>query len=63
MNKIKKFFSEYSDELINRVHWPKTEDLQIQTIYVIIVSILFAIMIGLMDGVFSLTLRFLYDTF
>lgn len=54
-------FFQYSDELINKVHWPKLEELQIQTIYVIVASILFAILIGLTDSLFNFTMRFIYD--
>lgn len=61
MNKIKKLFFQYSDELINKVHWPKLEELQVQTIYVIIASILFAILIGLTDSLFNFSMRFIYD--
>jgi preprotein translocase SecE subunit len=61
MNKVRKIFFQYSDELINKVHWPKFEDLQVQTIYVIIISIMFAILIGLSDALISFTMRFIYD--
>lgn len=61
MNKIRKLFFQYSDELINKVHWPKMEELQVQTVYVIISSILIAILIGLADALFNFSLRFIYD--
>jgi preprotein translocase SecE subunit len=61
MNKIRKMFFQYSDELINKVHWPKLEELQVQTIYVIIASILFAVLIGLTDSLFNFSMRFIYD--
>ncbi len=61
MNKIRKIFFQYSDELINKVHWPKLEELQVQTVYVILASILFAILIGLTDSLFNFTMRFIYD--
>jgi len=61
MNKIRKMFFQYSDELINKVHWPKLEELQVQTIYVIIASILLAVLIGLTDSLFNFSMRFIYD--
>lgn len=61
MNKIRKVFFQYADELINKVHWPKLEELQVQTIYVIVASIIFAILIGLTDSLFNFSMRFIYD--
>ena len=63
MNRIKAAFKEYSDELLYKVQWPSLEELQSQTVTVLIASIIIALIIFLMDFVFNNTMGGLYSLF
>lgn len=53
MNRLKRWFNSYSDELMHRVTWPTADQLQKNTVTVLIASIMLAIVMGLMDLVFK----------
>lgn len=61
MEKLKLLFKEYSEEVRLKVTWPKYEELQDNTVTVLIASIILAIVIALMDLVFKYSLTFIYD--
>jgi preprotein translocase subunit SecE len=63
MDKIRRFFKAYSDELIKKVTWPSIEELQSSTVTVLFASLLLAIAIAVMDLVFSTGMEFVYDLF
>lgn len=63
MDKIRHFFKEYSDELIYKVQWPSLQDLQESTVAVFIASLIFALVIALMDFIFQNGLEILYSLF
>ncbi len=63
MEKIRKFFKVYVDELSNKVTWPKTDELQSQTITVLVASLVIAFVIFLMDISFNTALSFFYQLF
>ncbi|MDX1903418.1 MAG: preprotein translocase subunit SecE [Thermonemataceae bacterium] len=46
LNKVKSFFTESYDELVNKVTWLKYSTLQSQTTLVLVASIIFALIIG-----------------
>jgi preprotein translocase subunit SecE len=61
MEKLRLLFQEYSEEIRHRVTWPKYEELQDNTVTVLIASIILAVVIALMDLVFKYSLSFVYD--
>jgi preprotein translocase subunit SecE len=63
MNRLLNWFGLYREELVNKVQWPKAEDLQSNTITVLIASLILALVIALMDFVFNSGLGALYSLF
>ena len=63
MKKLRVFFLEYYDELQNKVTWPKFEELQGNTIAVLVASLLLAIVVFGMDYGFSEGMKALYSLF
>lgn len=63
MNKVVEFFSASWDEVKHNVTWPKLGELQASTTLVLIGSLVFAAVVGLMDFVFENALNFLYQSF
>ncbi len=53
MRKIVKYFKETYDELVNKVTWPTAKDLQSSVIVVSIASLIIALVVMLMDWIFS----------
>ncbi|MEZ4984525.1 MAG: preprotein translocase subunit SecE [Saprospiraceae bacterium] len=51
MDKIKLYFSESYNELVHRVSWPSWSSLQSHTILVLVASIIFALLILVMDAI------------
>ena len=58
MSKIFSFFREVKAEL-EKVTWPKREDLVGSVVIVCILAVAFAAVIGVMDSVISTTIRWL----
>lgn len=50
------------DELVNKVSWPKRDQLISSSIIVMIASIIIALVILLMDRVLDVIMRFVYGT-
>ena len=63
MDKLKAWFSTYSDELLYKVQWPSIPELQSSTITVLVASLLIALAIFLMDFASSNILDLLYGLF
>ena len=68
---FKEYINETYTEMVHRVTWPTWKELQNSTILVVVASLLFALMIALMDFVFGANpdslwkgvLGFFYDLF
>jgi preprotein translocase subunit SecE len=61
MEKLRAFFKEYSEELLYKVQWPTVEELQSSTVTVFVASLLIALVVALMDFVFSNGLDYVYS--
>lgn len=60
--KIKTYIQESIDELVNKVSWPTWSELQDSSIVVLVASLIIAIVVFIMDSVFSETMKLLYKT-
>ena len=58
MSRIVEIWKETSDELVNKVSWPSWEELRNSTAIVVIASIIFALVIWMIDEIFG---RFMND--
>lgn len=63
MKKIKQYILESYDELRYKVSWPKYNELQSSSILVLVASIIFAVVIGLIDMAFDNMLSWYYNAF
>ena len=63
MNKIKKYLIDSYEELRHKVTWPKYNDLQSSSILVLVASLIFAVIIGLIDMAFDNLLTWYYNAF
>ena len=63
MAKKESYIKSSYDELINKVSWPTWSQLQNSTIVVAIASIIIALIIYLMDSLFSNILNIFYSLF
>jgi len=63
MKKLKDFVIDSYQELRYKVTWPKFKELQNSSVLVLIASIIFALMIGLIDVVFKNLMAFYYNSF
>ncbi len=63
MKKIRAYFRESYDELINKVSWPSWSDLQNSAVVVSIASLIIALIVYLMDISFSSVLEQFYRLF
>lgn len=63
MFKIKKYFQEVYSELMHKVSWPTWKDLQSSSIVVMIASMIIALIIAAMDGVFRNLMNAIYGMF
>jgi len=61
MSRIVTFLKESYDELTNKVFWPKYTELQNSAILVLVASLIFALMIGVIDYVFDNLMGFIYE--
>jgi|NOAtaT_5_FD_contig_41_250651_length_837_multi_2_in_0_out_0_2 preprotein translocase subunit SecE len=61
MEKLRSFFKEYSEELLYKVQWPTLEELQSSTVTVFVASLMIALVVALMDFVFSNGLDYVYS--
>ena len=61
MSKIKTYFEEVSNELLNKVTWPTWSELQESAIIVMIASVIFALIVWLMDFGFKNLMELIYS--
>jgi len=60
MESLKKYVSESYSELVNKVTWPNWANLQSSTIVVIVSSIIFALLVFVMDVISKSALNLIY---
>jgi preprotein translocase subunit SecE len=63
MEKIKNYILESVDEIRNKVSWSKFSELQSSAILVLVASLIFALVIGLVDLGFKNALTWFYREF
>lgn len=63
MAKIGTYIKESTDELLNKVSWPTWPELQSSAVVVLVASVIFAIIIYIMDTSFSNLMKFIYGLF
>ena len=63
MAKIGTYIQESADELFNKVSWPTWSELQNSAVLVLVASVIFALIIFVMDRSFSETMKFVYSLF
>ena len=63
MNKIKTFVKESVNEMRFKVSWPKYNELQSSSILVLVASLIFALLIGVMDLAFDNVMTWFYREF
>lgn len=63
MKKILGYIKETYDELLHKVSWPTWSELQSSAIVVSIASLIFALVVYLMDATFSSVLKQFYKLF
>ena len=63
MNKLRTFVKESISEMRYKVTWPKYSELQSSSILVLVASLIFALIIGLMDLVFDSGMEEFYKSF
>ena len=61
--KIASYIKDSFDELLNKVSWPTWEELQNSSVVVAVASLIIALIIFLMDSVFSRLMELFYDFF
>lgn len=60
MSKLKSFILESYDEMVHKVSWPKYSDLQSSSVLVLVASVIFALLIGVIDLGFDNIMEFIY---
>lgn len=63
MNKVIDFVKDSFNELRYKVSWPKYNELQNNSVLVLVASLIFALVIGLMDLIFDNAMNTYYDLF
>lgn len=63
MDKFKTLFKEYREELLYKVQWPRFEELQDNTVIVLVASVIIAVVISLLDFSFRELVKLIYDLF
>ncbi|MBS1557706.1 MAG: preprotein translocase subunit SecE [Bacteroidetes bacterium] len=63
MEKLKNYVLDSIEEIRSRVTWPKFNELQNSAILVLVASLIFAIVIGLIDFGFNNALHWFYREF
>jgi preprotein translocase subunit SecE len=60
MENLKKYVAESYFELINKVTWPNWQNLQSSTIVVVVASVIFALLVFVMDVISKSGLNLIY---
>ncbi|MDT8412092.1 MAG: preprotein translocase subunit SecE [Vicingaceae bacterium] len=63
MAKIGNYIKESTDELLHKVSWPTWSELQSSSVVVLIASVIFALIIFVMDSTFSRLMKEIYKLF
>lgn len=63
MNKLVAFVKESVEEMRTKVTWPKYSELQGSSILVLVASLIFALLIGVIDLAFENALKWFYNAF
>lgn len=63
MNKISTYFRESYKELMEKVTWPSWVQLQQSTVIVLAATLIITLIVGVMDIVSSIVLKFIYSLF
>ncbi|MCK9498238.1 MAG: preprotein translocase subunit SecE [Bacteroidales bacterium] len=63
MRKIKEYFKDTYNELVHKVTWPKWSELQSSAVVVMVASLIFAMVVFLMDYTFKNLLEVIYSIF
>ncbi|SES86346.1 preprotein translocase subunit SecE [Hymenobacter actinosclerus] len=63
MSKLTNYFRETSDEMRYKVTWPSLEELQKSAGLVLLGSLIFAVVVGVMDVIFKEGLEAFYNSF
>jgi preprotein translocase subunit SecE len=63
MEKLKNYILDSIDEIRNKVSWPKFNELQSSAILVLVASLIFALLIGVIDLGFKNALAWFYKEF
>lgn len=63
MSKVISFTKEAYQELVHKVSWPKYADLQNSAMLVLVASVIFALLIGVIDLGFENLLTWFYNEF
>jgi preprotein translocase subunit SecE len=63
MNKLVAFVKESYDEMWTKVTWPKYAELQGSSVLVLVASLIFALLIGVVDLAFENALKWFYNAF
>ena len=63
MNKIKAYFIDTYNELVYKVSWPKRTELQTSALVVMVASLIFAIVVFVMDFSFKNLMQLIYGLF
>ena len=63
MEKVKRYIGDTVEEMKHKVSWPKYTELQTSSVLVLVGSVVFAIVVGLMDFVYDSTLSWFYNQF
>jgi preprotein translocase subunit SecE len=61
MNKLVTFVKEAYQELVNKVSWPKYNELTNSSMLVLVASLIFALVIGLIDFAFENIMDWFYN--
>jgi len=63
MKKVTDFIRETIEEMKSKVSWPKYSELQSSSLLVLVASLIFALLIGLIDFVFKNGVGAIYSNF
>ena len=61
MQKLKAYILESTEEMKNKVTWPSYKSLQNSSVLVLVASLIFALLIGLIDTAFKNSLEWFYQ--
>ncbi|MCS7028612.1 MAG: preprotein translocase subunit SecE [Bacteroidia bacterium] len=60
LEKIRNWYKEIYNELVNKVSWPTWEELQGSTTVVLVACLIISIIVFIVDTVFNYGLQFIY---